>query len=63
MSVSGKNRILGLKEYEFLNIFFYTYEHLKFHDQLSSAWKKFYNLGARCETDATTSLIHIYVCL
>ena len=26
--------------------YFYTYEHLKFHAQLSWAWKKFYYLGA-----------------
>ena len=36
--MSGKYSILGLSEYEkaeFLDIFFYTYEHLKFHAQLS----------------------------
>ena len=45
--MSGENSILGLsapKNTEFL--IFYTYEHLKFHAQLSWAWKKFYNLGA-----------------
>ena len=26
--------------------YFHTYEHLKFHDQLSWEWKKFYNLKA-----------------
>ena len=34
---SGKNTILGLsepKKAEFLDSFFYTYEHLKFHAQL-----------------------------
>ena len=47
--VSGKNSILGLsgpKKADCLDIF-YTYEHLKFHAQLSWARKKFYNLGAR----------------
>ena len=45
--MSRKNSILGLfepKKAEFLDIF-YTYEHLKFHAQLSWAWNKFYNLG------------------
>ena len=27
-------------------LLFYTYEHLKFHAELSWAWKMFYNLGA-----------------
>ena len=45
--MSRKNSILGLSESEESWIwYFYTYEHLKFHAQLSWAWKKFYNLGA-----------------
>ena len=44
-----KNNIISLAELKKCWIFcdFYTYEHLKFHAQLSWAWKKFYNLGAR----------------
>ena len=47
--VSGKNSILGLSEPKNGRIswYFYTYEHLQFHAQLSWVWKKFYNLGAR----------------
>ena len=47
--MSGKNSILGLSEPKKaeLSWYFYTYEHLKFHAQLSWARKKFYNLGAR----------------
>ena len=48
--MSGKNNILGLTEPKNGRIFFYifyTYEHLKFHAQLSRARKKFYNLGTR----------------
>ena len=47
--MSGKNSILGLSEPKNSRIsrYSYTYEHLKFHTQLSWAWKKFYNLGAR----------------
>ena len=46
--MSGKNSILGLSELKTSRIswYFYTYEHLKFHAQLSWARKKFYNLGA-----------------
>ena len=46
--LSGKNSILGLSEPEkcCISWYFYTYEHLKFHAQLSWACKKFYNLGA-----------------
>ena len=46
--MSGKNSILGLAEPKKSRIswYFYTYEHLKFHAQLSWAQKKFYNLGA-----------------
>ena len=45
--MSQKNSILGLFEPKKAEIFidFYTYEHLKFHAQLSWAFKKFYNLG------------------
>ena len=39
---------------------FYTYEHLKFHAQLSWAWKKFYNLGARRLSEGYKNYI-IYV--
>ena len=47
--MSGKNSIIGLSEPKKCRIswYFYTYEHLKFHAQLTWAWKKFYNLGAR----------------
>ena len=46
--MSGKNSILGLPEPKKSRIswYFYTYEHLKFHAQLSWAWKKIYNLRA-----------------
>ena len=46
--MSGKNSILGLSEPKtsWISWHFYPYEHLKFHAQLSWAWKKFYNLGA-----------------
>ena len=45
--MSRKNSILGLSEPEksWISLYFYTYEHLKFHAQLSWAWNKFYNLG------------------
>ena len=45
--MSRKNSILGLSESEksWISWYFYTYYHLKFHAQLSWAWKKFYNLG------------------
>ena len=47
--INGKNSILGLSEPKkiWISWYFHTYEHLKFHAQLSVAWKKFYNLGAR----------------
>ena len=47
--MNRKNSILGLSEPEKaeLSWYFYTYEYLKFHAQLSWARKKFYNLGAR----------------
>ena len=43
----GKNSILGISEPKNSRISWYlsTYEHLKFHAQLSWARKKFYNLG------------------
>ena len=44
--MSRKNSILGFlspKNAKFPDIF--IYEHLKFHAQLSWAWKKFFNLG------------------
>ena len=45
--MSGKNSILGLSELNINQIswYFYNYEHLKFHAQVSWAWKKFYYLG------------------
>ena len=39
--MSRKNSILC-----YISWYFYTYEQLKFHAQLSWAWKKLYNLGA-----------------
>ena len=47
--MSGKNSILDLPEPKKSRIswYFYTYERLEFHAQLSWAWKKFYNLGAK----------------
>ena len=46
---SMKNWILGLYEPKkrWISWYFHTYERLKFHAQLSWAWKKFYNLRAR----------------
>ena len=45
--MSRKNSILHLSEPDksWISWYFYTYEHLKFHAQLSWAEKKFYNLG------------------
>ena len=45
--MSRKNSLLHLSEPEksWISWYFYTYEHLKFHAQLSWVWKKFYNLG------------------
>ena len=37
--------------------FFYTYEHLKYHAQLSWAWKKFYNLGAWSSAEEISYLL------
>ena len=44
-----ENSILGFPDPKKSQIswHFYTYEHLKFNAQMSWAWKKFYNLGAR----------------
>ena len=46
--MSRKNSILSLSEPAkcWISWYFHTYEHLKFHAQLSWVWKKFYNLGA-----------------
>ena len=46
--MSRKNSPLGLSEPKNADFFlyFHIYEHLKFHAQLSWAWKKFYNLKA-----------------
>ena len=51
--ISRENSILGSSESEksWISWYFHTYEHLKFHAQLSWAWKKFYNLGPRCCCD------------
>ena len=45
--MSKKNSILGLSEPKksWLSWYFYTYEHLKFHAQLSWAWKGFITSG------------------
>ena len=50
--MNRKNSILGLSEPEkcLISWYFYSYEHLKFHAQLSWEWKKFYNLGAWFQT-------------
>ena len=47
--MSRKNSLLHLSEPEerWISWYFYTYEHLKFHAQLSWVWKKFYNLGPK----------------
>ena len=59
--MNKKNSILGLSESKKLWIsrYFYTYEHLKFHDQLSWAWKKFYNLRSRYIFLVTRHLIWV----
>ena len=61
--MSGKNSILGTSEPKKMPNFliFYTYGHLKFHAQLSWAWKNFYNLrawswSAVCSTRSATIL-------
>ena len=43
-----KNSILGLSEptKSWITWYFYTYERLKFHAQMSWTWKKFFDLGA-----------------
>ena len=45
--INRKNSILSLFESEksWISWYFYTYEHLKFHAQLSWAWKKFITAG------------------
>ena len=52
--MSGKNSILGLSEPEkcWISWYFHTYEQLNFYAQLSWAWKKFYNLGAKSPSPA-----------
>ena len=58
--LSRKNCILGLSEPKKSQIswYFYTYEHLKFHAQLSWAWKKFYNLGPDCSKEQSDQGLH-----
>ena len=61
----GKNSILGISEPKNSLISWYlsTYEHLKFHAQLSWAWKKFYNLGplsAESETNTDDILCTLF---
>ena len=57
--MSRENSILHLSEPDksWISWYFYTYEHLKFHAQLSWAQKKFYNLGPRLFI-LTTAEIH-----
>ena len=47
--MSRKNSIQGVYVLKNADFFIFTYEHLKFHVQLSLAWKKFYNLGTRLQ--------------
>ena len=58
--MSRKNCILSLSEPEkcWISWYFHTYEHLKFHAQLSWARKKFYNLGARSDTQPKHTIVH-----
>ena len=60
--MSGKNSILGVSgpEKGQISRYFYTYVHLKFHAQLSWAWKKFYSLGARSDK-AVDSILSVPV--
>ena len=46
-SMSGKNSILGLTgpRNSHISWYFYTYEHLEFHSQLSWAWKNLITSG------------------
>ena len=46
MSSRKKKNILGIAELKkcWISWYFHTYEHLKFHAQLSLAWKNFDNL-------------------
>ena len=49
--MSRKNSILGLSESlkkSLISRYFYTYEHLKFHAQLSWAWKKIFITSGPC---------------
>ena len=59
--MTGKNSILGISEPKNSRISWYlsTYEHLKFHAQLSWARKKFYNLGP-CSMQVNSSRISFY---
>ena len=59
--MSRKNSTLSLSEPKESRTawYFYTYEHLKFHAQLSWAWKKFYNLGA-CFRILLSFLVNIH---
>ena len=61
--MSRKNSILSLSEPEkcWISWYFHTYEHLKFHAQVSWAWKKFYNLGARQPKVANAFWSKLYV--
>ena len=63
--MSGKNSILGFSEpiqsWIYWYMYFYTYEHLKFHAKLSWARKKFYNLGAWSKV--STSCCWLFCCL
>ena len=47
--INVKNSILGLSEPQkiWISWYFYFYEHITYHAQLSWAWKFFYNLGPR----------------
>ena len=60
--MSGKNSILGLYEPKGrISWYFYTFEHLKFHAELSRAWKKFYNLRAWLEKPDCLNLTLYYM--
>ena len=51
--MNRKNSILGLYDPEkknWISLYLYTYETLKFHAQLSWAWENFYNLGPLLNT-------------
>ena len=59
--MNRKNSIISLSEPKkcWISYDFYTYEHLKFHAQLSWAWKKFYNIGARRHTSQYKHRINV----